>query len=77
MGYTNANDRGELAFERSGATREYTFSVEDGELILTRSRSSRLTFRHLPGGAEFPIEAIQAIERGRMGVIDEFPERLR
>jgi len=75
MGYTNANDEGVLAFDRSGATREYTISVEDGELTLTRSRSSRFTFRRLPGGAEFPIEAIQAIERGRMGIVDEFPDR--
>ncbi len=73
MGYSNANEDRVLTFERSRQAREYTVELkeEEDELVLSHPLGHRFVFARLRA-TDFPPEAIEALERSRMGVVEGF-----
>ena len=70
-GYSNANEDGVLIFERSRQAREYTIELKEDELVLSHAQGHRFVFARLRA-TDFPPEAIEALERARMGIVEEF-----
>jgi len=67
MSFSNTNDDGELAREKSGQVTEYMVLLEDDTLQLIKPGvGTKLTYRRVEGG-EFPQSALRKLERQRSG----------
>ena len=66
MGFNTLNDFFELTFVGNTVVKEYQVSLFEGQLELTTFDGRRMTLRQVVGG-EFPLSAIQKLQRTQGG----------
>ena len=76
MGFNNLNDFFQLQFVGNTIAKEYAVDLVEGQLELTSFDGRRLTLRQVKGG-EFPLGAIQKLQRTQGGRFDDPLDRDR